>query len=69
MRGKKTFLMQRLKVDKAKRFAKKNFHYKKFADCIGDSRQIFQVVDEVIGKICQSRQLNSLEVDGFEVYD
>ena len=68
-RKKDSFLMQRLKVDKAIRVAKKNFFYKKFADCIGDSRQVFQVLNEVTGKRCQSRQLNSLEVDGFEVYD
>ena len=68
-RKKDSFLMQRLKVDKAIRFAKKNFFYKKFTDCIGDSRQVFQVLNEVTGKRCQSRQLNSLEVDGFEVYD
>ena len=65
----KTFLMRRQKVDKAIRFAKKNFYYKKFADCIEDSRQVFQVLNEVTGKRCQSRQINSLEVDGFQVYD
>ena len=61
--------MQRKKVDKAIRFAKKKFCYEKFADCIGDFRQVFQVLKEVTGKRCQSRQLSSLEVDGFEVND
>ena len=61
--------MQRIKVDKAIRFAKKNFYHKKFADCIGDSRQVFQEFKEATGKRCQSTQLTSLEVDGFEVYD
>ena len=68
-RRKDFFLMQRIKVDEAIRFAKKNFFYKKFAGCIGDSRQVFQVLKEITGKNCQSRQLTSLEMDGFEVYD
>ena len=61
--------MQRIKVDKVIRFAKKNFNYKKFALCIGDSRQVIQVLKQVTGSPCQSKQLSSLEVDGFEVYD
>ena len=68
-RKRDSFLMQRLKVDEAMRFAKKNFYYKKFVDCIRDSRQVFQVLKEFTGKRCQSRQLSSLEVDGFEVHD
>ena len=68
-RKRDSFLMQKIKVDKAIRFAKKNFFYKKFADCIGDSRQLFQVLKEVTGTNCQSRQLSVLEEDGFEVYE
>ena len=67
MAGKKIFLTQRIKVVQAIRFAKKNF--KKLADCIADWRRVFQVLKGVTGNRCQSRQLNSLEVDGFEVYD
>ena len=39
------------------------------AGCIGDSRQVSQVLKEVTGKRFQSRQLSRLEVDGFEVND
>ena len=48
-------------------FATENFYNNKFADCIGDSRQVFQKLEGVNSNSVESRQLNSLETNGYEV--
>ena len=61
------FLMQRKNVDQTIMFATRNFYYDKFADCVGYSRQVFQVLKGVNSNRVESRQLSSLEIDEYEV--
>ena len=61
--------MQRKQVDQEKGFAKKNLCHKKFADCIGDSREVLHVIKTGTGSRVQSRHLSGLEVDGYEACD
>ena len=63
-----SILMQRIKIDQAITIAKKILS-QNFADCFGDSRQVFQILKEVTCNRVQSWQLSSLEVNGFELYD
>ena len=53
------FLNQLQKVEKLIRIAKKDHYYQKFNKCIGDSRQVFKVLNEINGKTAKSSKISA----------
>ena len=63
------FFYQRQKVEKFIRIAKKDYYYQKFNKCIGDSRQVFKVLNEINGKTAKSSKISALLINNNELSD
>ena len=61
---KEAFIQERHKVEKLIRVTKNEYYYSRFKKCIGDSRQIFKVLNEVTGKSTKRSRITNLSVNG-----
>ena len=61
---KEAFIQERHKFEKLIKVTKKEYYYSRFNNCIGDSRQIFKVLNEVRGKSTKRSRITNLSVNG-----
>ena len=63
----KKFLSERSKVEKLVKLSKRNYYYNRFNNCIGDSRQVFKILNEIIGKCPRSGNVPLLKNGDLEI--
>ena len=63
----KKSLAERSKVEKLVELSRRNYYYNRFNNCIGDSRQVFKILNEIIGKCPRSGNVPLLKNGDLEI--
>ena len=67
--NKNNFHNKRKNVEIMIRKLKKEYYFKKFNNCIGDSRQVFKLLNEINGKQKGSSKVPTIQLEGTNVSD
>ena len=63
------FHIKRKNVEIMIRKLKKEYYFKRFNNCIGDSRQVFKLLKEINGKEKRSSKVPTIQLEGTNVSD